>query len=73
MDFAAKQKRGGQTCTTCVSLVAPLRRQIALAREKDHTISWPIVSQYLTEKYNVTIKPNALRNHFVGGHDKEAA
>ena len=72
--YAATHKRGGRVCVTCATVPLVVRRDIARAREKDASISWPIASTYLAEKHGITIKPNALRNHFVAGHsDKESS
>lgn len=66
--FAAKRSPGGRVCATCSSLVPAIRGEIAQARP---SVSWPTISAWLKERRGVTIKPNALRNHFVAGHDKE--
>jgi len=71
--FAAKRGQGGRTCTTCHTISAGVRAEIAKTKEAQPTISWPTISAWLTEKRGITIKPNALRNHFVAGHDKEAS
>jgi len=70
--YAATHRRTGRVCVTCATVPPAVRRDIAGAREKDPTISWPVASDYIADKHNITIKPNALRNHFVAGHsDKE--
>ena len=71
--FAAKRGQGGRTCTTCHYVSAGIRAEIAKTKKDIPSVSWPTISAWLTEKRGITIKANALRNHFVAGHDKEAS
>jgi len=68
--FAAKRGTGGRVCVTCSSVNGAVRAEIAKARP---AVSWPTISAWLKERRGITIKPNALRNHFVGEHDKETS
>ena len=69
--FAAGRAPGGRECSTCASVPRVVRNEIAKTKKDLPGISWPTISAWLKERRGISLKPNTLRSHFVGGHDKE--